>query len=109
MACVATGVGGGVCFCIGRGGGFLTIIVLTAGGGVVEALEEFEEYAGAYSLGRGAIGIAISTVLLYAGYPSQCLPDLTHFIHCGRVSSHLTLRFLRVEPSAHAPTMAEKI
>lgn len=46
--------------------------------------------------GRGAIGIAASTVLLYAGYPSQCLPDRTHLLHCGLVSSHLTLRFLQL-------------
>jgi hypothetical protein len=48
----------------------------------------------AIPFGRGAIGTATSSVLLYAGYPSHFLPDRTHFIHCGRVSSHLTLRFL---------------
>jgi hypothetical protein len=54
------------------------------------------------SRGRGAIGIATSTVRLYAGYPSHCLPDLTHLMHCGLVSSHFTLRFLqRVLASAH--------
>lgn len=46
--------------------------------------------------GRGAIGIATSTVRLYAGYPSQVLPERTHLLHCGRVSSHLTLRFLQL-------------
>jgi len=55
---------------------------------VVGAREAVEEP------GRGAIGIATSPVLLCAGYPSHCLPDRTHLIHCGRVSSHLTLRFL---------------
>jgi hypothetical protein len=31
--------------------------------------------------GFGAIAIGTSTTLLYAGYPSHCLPDLTHFWH----------------------------
>lgn len=52
------------------------------------------------SRGRGAIGTAGSPTLLYAGYPSHCLPDLTHLVHCGRVSSHLTLRILKVEVSS---------
>lgn len=45
--------------------------------------------------GRGAIASTTSPALLYAGYPSHVRPDRTHFIHCGRVSSHLTLRSLR--------------
>ena len=44
--------------------------------------------------GLGAIGIATSTVLLYAGYPSHCFPERTHLLHCGLVSSHFTLRDL---------------
>ena len=57
--------------------------------------EEAEEEDGdTTEPGRGAIGIATSTVLLYAGYPSHRLPDRTHLLHCGLVSSHLTLRFL---------------
>jgi hypothetical protein len=64
-------------------------------------VEEAEEDGGDVDIvelvegpGQGAIGIATSTVLLYAGYPSHCLPDRTHLLHCGLVSSHLTLRFL---------------
>jgi hypothetical protein len=48
------------------------------------------------SRGRGAIGTAASPVLLYAGYPSHCLPDLTHFVQNGLFSSHFTLRILRI-------------
>ncbi len=43
---------------------------------------------------RGAIGIGTSVVLLYAGYPSHRLPDRTHLLHCGLVSSHFTRRAL---------------
>ena len=53
--------------------------------------------------GLGAIGIATSTVRLYAGYPSHCLPDRTHLLHCGLVSSHFTLRCLVKNGLAHAP------
>lgn len=102
MTCFGAGVGGGVGregFWIWRTGGFLTIIDFFVGGEAVafDAGDECDdEDAKSTSRGRGAIGIAISTVLLYAGYPSHCLPDLTHFVHCGRVSSHLTLRFLQL-------------
>jgi len=75
------------------------MIDFLAGGEAVEldAGDECDdEECRSCSRGRGAIGIAISTVRLYAGYPSHCLPDLTHFVHCGRVSSHLTLRFLQL-------------
>jgi hypothetical protein len=44
--------------------------------------------------GRGTIGIATPTALLYAGYPSHSLPDRIHLLHCGLVSSHFTLRIL---------------
>lgn len=60
--------------------------------------------------GRGAIGTATSTVLLYAGYPSHCLPDRTHLLHCGLVSSHLTLRFLvegRKQKRGRSPGVVE--
>jgi hypothetical protein len=50
----------------------------------------------------GAIGIGAASTLLNAGYPSHRLPDLTHFWHWGRVSSHLTLRNLPVEESTIA-------
>jgi hypothetical protein len=98
-----TGVSGGVDggLWIGRGGGFLTVIVPDAGGGpkVDEAIAEAwggggEVEEDAMVPGRGAMGIAISVVRLYAGYPSHCFPDRTHLLHCGLVSSHLTLRFL---------------
>jgi len=105
----ATGVGGGVGrgFGIGRCAGFLTTIDLDAGGGggwgcIVAAVDEaiaggdVEEDAMLLPPGRGAIGIATSPVLLYAGYPSQVLPERTHLLHCGLVSSHLTLRFLQL-------------
>lgn len=61
----------------------------------VEMGDECDDEAASLSRGRGAIGIATSPIRLYAGYPSHCLPDLTHLVHCGRVSSHFTLRFLR--------------
>jgi hypothetical protein len=63
-------------------------------GGEDEEDEEVDIMVAVEEPGRGAIGIAASTVLLYAGYPSQCLPDRTHLLHWGLVSSHLTLRFL---------------
>ncbi len=47
-------------------------------------------------LGRGAIGIVTSKFLFCTGYPSHCLPDFTHLLHCGLVSSHLTRRFLQL-------------
>lgn len=69
----------------------------------VEAGDECDdEEAASLSRGRGAIAIATSPGRLYAGYPSHCRPDLTHLVHCGRVSSHLTLRFLRSWRLAHA-------
>lgn len=40
--------------------------------------------------GRGAIGMADSTVLLYAGYPSHCRPDRTHLIPAA-VSRHASI------------------
>lgn len=61
--------------------------------------EDTEDGAGTIS-GRGAMGIAMSTVLLYAGYPSHGRPARTHFrpapvsipSHRCRVSPVHTLR-----------------
>jgi len=83
---------------MGRGGSLLAIMDFLVGGDEVEfdAGDECEgEEPASLPGGRGAMGIATSTVLLYAGNPSHCLPDLTHFVHCGRVSSHFTRRFLQ--------------
>lgn len=47
--------------------------------------------------GAGAIGVMNSVARfrgLKAGYPLHVLPDFTQLLHCGLVSSHLTLRFL---------------
>jgi hypothetical protein len=60
---------------------------------------EYEDEDGGNSGGCAAIGIAISTFLLYAGYPSQIRREFTHFIHWGLVSSHLTLRRLGIVSS----------
>ena len=43
-----------------------------------EDTEEEENDPEGFS-GLGAIGMADSTVLLYAGYPSHCRPERTHF------------------------------
>jgi len=62
----------------------------------LEAIDDGEEVDDEASEDRGAIGISTSVVLLYAGYPSHLLPDRTHLLHWGRVSSHLTLRALQL-------------
>jgi hypothetical protein len=73
---------------------------MRGGGEDVEELEAIddggEEVDDEASEDRGAIGIGTSVVLLYAGYPSHLLPDRTHLLHSGRVSSHLTLRALQL-------------
>lgn len=88
--------GGGCCLCCTTRVGLRTAGDLDVGGDeekpeleVVDGETEEEPVPG-----LGAIGIATSTVRLYAGYPSHCLPDRTHLLHCGLVSSHFTLRFL---------------
>lgn len=75
------------------------MIVLILGGEEVEEVEAIdvgEDVEDEASEARGAIGIGTSVVLLYAGYPSHLLPDRTHLLHWGRVSSHLTLRALQL-------------
>lgn len=100
MAASLRGVGGGVgrdTWAIGRTGGLLTRSDLEVGGEDVEAVEDGEVDWEEMDCGRGAIGAGASPVArLYAGYPSQTLPDRTHLLHCGLVSSHLTLRFLQL-------------
>lgn len=92
--------GGGCVFGVTRAG-FRTPSDLDVGGDVekpeLEVVDgETEEEPVLPFPGLGAIGIATSTVLLYAGYPSHCLPERTHLLHCGLVSSHFTLRFLQL-------------
>ncbi len=95
---VSTGEVGGV----GLGGwtrdGFLTMIVFVDGGDTddLDVADDPDDVL-LPSRGRGAIGTATSPVRLWAGYPSHLRPDLTHFVHCGLVSSHLTRRFLKLE------------
>lgn len=95
------GVGGGV----GRNltvvrGVLLTSIAREVGGDVVDDEPEGDDPDEDALLleppSFGAIAIGTASTLLYAGYPSHCLPDRTHFWHCGRVSSHFTLRFLQL-------------
>jgi hypothetical protein len=96
---LTTARGGGGCgFCTARDG-FRTVSDLDVGGDVenpeLEVVDgETEEEPVLPLPGLGAIGIATSTVLLYAGNPSHRLPERTHLLHCGLVSSHFTLRFL---------------
>lgn len=74
------------------------MIGLILGGEEVEELEAIdggEDVEDDASEARGAIGMGTSVVLLCAGYPSHRLPDRTHLLHWGRVSSHLTRRALQ--------------
>ncbi len=60
-------------------GGFLTS-AFDFGGDDEEAADDDGDIVTVIAeSGRGAIGIATSTVLLYAGKPSHFLPDRTHF------------------------------
>jgi hypothetical protein len=98
--------GGGCGLCTTRVG-FRTVNDLDVVGDEEKtALEDVDGEKEPLLPGLGAIGIATSTVRLYAGYPSHCLPDRTHLLHCGLVSSHFTLRFLVKGGLAHAPRYA---
>lgn len=66
-------------FDAGRGG-FL-ISSFDFGGDEEDEDDDADIVAVVVEPGRGAIGIAISPVLLCAGYPSHFLPDRTHLLH----------------------------
>ncbi|MAD83720.1 MAG: hypothetical protein CL912_12230 [Deltaproteobacteria bacterium] len=61
-------------------GCFRTGCLVAGGDPAVEEKEDIEEENDPEGFsGLGAIGMADSTVLLYAGYPSHCRPERTHF------------------------------